>query len=101
MFLPFIRELNDLFKSDRHAVWKLLGGGFVGALVGSRAASDANPKSSATEKVVFTIIVAAVAMIVVGAFLLRDITKKRRADGLPVNQMLIWYLCNGKRSMFL
>src|SRR3954466_2401699 len=101
MFFPFAHELNHLFNSDRHAIWKILGGGFVGAAIGNRAAHDANPKSSVAEKVTFTVISAVGAMIVVAALLLRDIAKQRQTDGLPVNQILIWYLCRGKKSMSL
>jgi hypothetical protein len=101
MLIPFSRELEQLFASDRHAALKILGGGVVGAGIGARAAFGNEFKASTTAAVVVTIVVAVVAMVVVAALLLRDFLKQFQAAGQPVNAFLKYFLCKGVISLVL
>lgn len=101
MRIPFSSDLDELFTSDRHAVWKILAGGVVGAGLGAKSMFGPDFRMSRTAAVVGTIVVAVVAMVVVAALLLRDVLRQRKEAGKPVNAVLNLYLCKGALSLLL
>src|SRR5579883_544727 len=79
--VPFRREIDDLFASDRSIVLKLLGGAFVGGLVSLRAVlkdpKAGGPDSSTPVKVTIVSGAAVVGMLVVLLLSLRDVVVRR------------------------
>jgi hypothetical protein len=98
---PFFRELNGLFTSDRHAIWKILAGGAVGALVGARVAFRRDSPFSRGEGLMIVLCATVISLILVMLLLLRDVIAKRLAMRQPVNPLLKWYVGKGFASVLL
>ncbi len=103
--VPFRREIDDLFASDRSIVLKLLGGAFVGGLVSLRAVlkdpKAGGPDSSTPVKVTIVSGAAVVGMLVVLLLSLRDVVVRRVEKGQRVNPLLRAYFGRGNGCLML
>jgi hypothetical protein len=103
--VPFHREIEDLFASDKSVILKLLAGAFVGALVSLRAVmkdarGGASPFSMPV-KVTIVVGAAIVGMLVVLLLLLRDVVVRRVEQGKAVNPLLRAYFGKGNGCLMV
>ena len=79
--VPFHREIEDLFASDKSIALKLLGGAFVGGLVSLRVAlkdsAGGGPGLSTPMKVTIVVAAALIGMLVVLLLSFRDVVVRR------------------------
>jgi hypothetical protein len=101
--VPFQREIEDLFASDKSIVWKLLGGGFMGgAFAASMVLRKGNgPQMAATARVVVFVGSIVVGMLVVLLLTLRDVVARRVDAGKPVNPILKAYFGRGNGCLMV
>jgi hypothetical protein len=101
--VPFQREIEDLFSSDKSIVWKLLGGGFVGgALAAKMVLGKGNgPPMAMTARVVVFVGAIIVGMLVVLLLTLRDVVARRADAGKPVNPILKAYFGRGNGCLMV
>jgi hypothetical protein len=103
--VPFQREIEDLFASDKSVVLKLLAGAFVGVLVALRAVlKDAKGGASTFStpvKITIAGVAAIVGMLVVLLLLLRDVVVRRVDQGKPVNPLLRAYFGKGNGCLMV
>ncbi|MDR3636384.1 MAG: hypothetical protein P4L84_21455 [Isosphaeraceae bacterium] len=97
--VPFQREIEDLFASDKSAILKLLGGAFVGAILSMRVALKnpgvGGPTFSTTTKAVIIIGGAVFGALAVLLLMLRDVVIHRVEEGKRVNPILRAYFGKG------
>jgi hypothetical protein len=103
--VPFHREIDDLFASDRSIVLKLLGGAFVGGLVSLRVVLK-DPKAGGSDfstpvKVTIVAGAAVVGMLVVFLLSHRDVVVRRVEKGQRVNPLLRAYFGRGNGCLML
>lgn len=99
---PFKSELDDLFRNDRSAWWKILCGVGVGALLGAKAAAvDGNGGNApALESLTLTALLSGfVGGVAVAFCLMRDVVMERIKARRPVNPLLRAYLAAGLFSV--
>ncbi|SIO44638.1 hypothetical protein SAMN05444166_4794 [Singulisphaera sp. GP187] len=103
--VPFQRELEDLFASDKSVILKLLGGAFVGVALSLRMVlKDANggaSKFSSTAKIAILAGSAIVGAFVVIGLLLRDVVVRRVEQGKRVNPLLRAYFGKGNGCLMV
>lgn len=103
--VPFQREIEDLFASDKSVIFKLLGGAFVGVALSLRMvlrdAKRGNSSLSPTTKVVIVSGGAIVGVIVVLGLLLRDVVIRRVQQGERVNPLLRAYFGQGNGCLMV
>jgi len=103
--LPFEREIEDLFASDRSVVLKLIAGAFVGAICSGRVVfkepTESSPSLSMPAKIAFLAVSAATGAIVVLGLLLRDVVVRRVQRGQRVNPLLRAYFGQGNGCLML
>lgn len=103
--VPFQRELEDLFASDKSIVFKLLGGAFVGAVLSLKVAFKGGQGGGAsfgsTARVVILAGAAIVGALVVLLLTLRDVVAQRADAGKPVNPILKAYFGRGNGCLML
>jgi len=103
VWIPFRRELNDLFEKDDRQWLKVIGGAFVGGFVAFGAIRHGLPDhEGATPLYVSVVTVATCAIVAAGAVLvlgLKDVVKRRLENGQPVNFILRAYLTSGLVSL--
>jgi hypothetical protein len=103
--VPFQRELEDLFASDKSAILKVLAGAFVGAFfcrgVLLKNAGGGAPPFSTTVKVVILAGAAITGALVVVGLLLRDVVLRRTQQGQRVNPLLLAYFGQGNGCLML
>lgn len=97
--VPFHREIEDLFASDKSVLLKLLAGAFVGGFVSLRVAlkdsKGGAPAFSTPAKVTIVVAAASIGMVVVLLLLLRDVVVRRVERGRSVNPFLRAYFGQG------
>ena len=97
MRIPFSRELNETFQSDRSVLLKMGGSAFVASLlVAITLIRDKDPKIASLSPI--TIAIATILVAIGGALLglalsLKDTVQRRLERGAPVNFLL--RLCFG------
>ena len=101
--VPFQREIEDLFSSDKSIVWKLLGGGFVGAALAAKMVlgKGNGPQLGMTARVVVFVGSIIVGMLVVLLLTLRDVVVRRVNAGKRVNPILKAYFGRGNGCLML
>jgi hypothetical protein len=103
--VPFQREIEDLFASDKSAILKILGGAFVGGAVTARIVfknqTGGLSNLSSTMKAVFIVTGGIVAAFVVVLLMLRDVVVRRVQQGKRVNPLLRAYFGQGNGCMML
>jgi hypothetical protein len=101
--VPFQREIEDLFSSDKSIVWKLLGGGFVGGALAARMVlgKQNGPQMAATARWVVFVGSIIVGMLVVLLLTLRDVVARRVDAGKPVNPILKAYFGRGNGCLMV
>ena len=103
--VPFHRELDDLFASDKSVVLKLLGGAFVGGVLSLsvvlRASKGGGPAMSTPVKVSIVVGAVVVGTLVVLLLLLRDVVVRRVEQGKRVNPLLRAYFGRGNGCLML
>ena len=103
--VPFQREVDDLFASDKSIVWKMLAGAFVGAALSLRAWKD--PKGGAPGavstpvKVAIVVGAAIVGMLAVLMLALRDVVVRRVDQGHSVSPLLRHYFGRGNGCLMV
>lgn len=106
MKVPFSRELDEVFRSDRSVWLKILGCGFVSAflVVGVAIRSDlqVRGKPLATSTLITLGVLAAVAGCFLGLILsLRDTITRRTQEGRPVSRLARLYFVGGVECVFI
>lgn len=103
MQIPFRRELDDLFRSDRSLWWKIGGGALVGLLIGgsSLAKEEANPKISTTTALMLSGFLAVAGGLIALVLALKDVVRRRYENGQPVNPLLRFCLASRATIPFL
>lgn len=103
--VPFQREIEDLFASDKSVLLKLLGGAFVGAFLSLRIVlkgeNRGGPALSTTVKAMILVAAAVVGALVVLGLLLRDVVVRRVDQGKRVNPLLRAYFGRGNGCLML
>jgi hypothetical protein len=103
--IPFRREIEDLFASDKSVVLKLLAGAFVGVLVSLRAvlrdAKGGASPFSMPAKITILVGAAIIGMLVVLLLLLRDVVVRRVEQGKAVNPLLRAYFGKGNGCLMV
>lgn len=103
--LPFHGALEDLFASDRSVLLKILGGAFVGGVLGLRLISQEQRAGRAaysqTVKVAIIAGGAVVGAVLVLLLLLRDVVVRRVREGKPVNLFLRAYFGQGNGCLMV
>ncbi len=94
--LPFRRELEDLFVSDKSIVLKMLGGAFVSSLVAAREffkeKENAPSPLPMTTRVFFVVGAGGIGAFVVLFLSLRDVVIRRVESGKRVHPILRAYM---------
>ena len=103
--VPFQREMNDLFASDKSIVLKLLGGAFVGGVFGLwvvlREAKGGKSAFPIPVKTAIVVGAAIVGMVVVLLLSLRDVVVRRVERGKTVNPLLRAYFGRGNGCLMV
>lgn len=104
--VPFQRELEDLFRSDKTVILKLLGGAAVGVFFSLRivlkdSRGGGGPTMSTTMKGVVLTGGAIAGALAVLVLLLRDVVGRRVDQGKPVNPILKAYFGKGNGCLMI
>ena len=103
--VPFHREIEELFASDKSAVLKLIAGAFVGGFgaLGPmlKAPGRGGVELSTSGKATFIGIAAAIGAVVVLLLMLRDVVVSRVQRGHRVNPLLRAYFGQGNGRLML
>lgn len=103
--VPFQREIEDLFASDKTIVLKLIGGAFVGVFLSLRMVmKDARAGDTSFSPTVRTVVLiggAIVGALVVLGLTLRDVVLRRVEAGQRVNPLLRAYFGKGNGCLML
>ncbi|MHC5539488.1 hypothetical protein ACYOEI_14820 [Singulisphaera rosea] len=103
--VPFRREIEDLFASDKSIALKMIAGAFVGVVVTMGSLFKEPGRGGLTTatpvKVAIAIIAAAVGAIVVLGLSLRDVVVRRVDQGKRVNFLLRAYFGQGNGCLML
>jgi hypothetical protein len=101
--VPFQRELEDLFSSDKSIILKLLGGAFVGAVFSLRVLFKKGDGASLgnTARVVVFVGAAIIGALVVLLLTLRDVVARRVDAGKSVNPILKAYFGRGNGCLMV
>lgn len=103
--VPFRREIEDLFASDKSIVLKLLAGAFVGGLLSLRVVlkdlRGGGTPLPASMKVPIVVGAALVGMLVVLLLSLRDVVVRRVERGKRVNPLLRAYFGRGNGCLMV
>lgn len=103
---PFRKELEDLFRGDRSAPWKMAGAAMVTVFIvvygGRKAMSPSDLEALSIPGIVAVIALAAIAGASLAlALSLKDVVARRLAAGEPVNPILKVYFGLGLRSALI
>ena len=100
---PFREELDALFRDDRKLLWKVFGAVLVGSCISVKWWSKflGDQEVALTECLIVTAGTITVSVMAVLMLSLRDVVKRRIADGTPVSLCLRWYLAGGVWSLLL
>ena len=105
MWVPFSRQINAVFESERSLLLKLVAGAFVGFCVGASLACGwaANHLENIPVLVYFAIVAGAIVLAVGLVFVLylKDAVLRRIASGKPVHRVLRLLLASGWLSLLL
>ena len=100
MWVPFSRQINAVFESERSLLLKLVAGAFVGFCVGASLACGwaANHLKNIPVLVYFAIVAGAIVLAVGLVFVLhlKDAVRRRITSGKPVHRVLRLLLASGR-----
>jgi hypothetical protein len=103
--VPFRREIEDLFASDKSVVLKLLAGAFVGGVLSLRVVfkdpKGGSPAFSTPVKITIVVGAALFGMLAVLLLLLRDVVVRRVEQGRSVNPLLRAYFGKGNGCLMV
>ena len=105
VWVPFSRQINAVFESERSLLLKLVAGAFVGFCVGASLARGwaANHLEKTPVLVYFAIVAGAIVLAVGLVFVLhlKDAVRRRMARAQPVHRVLRLLLASGWLSLLL
>ena len=105
VWVPFSRQINAIFESERSLLLKLVAGAFVGFCVGASLARGwaANHLKKTPVLVYFAIVAGAIVLAVGLVFVLhlKDAVRRRMAIAQPVHRVLRLLLASGWLSLLL
>ncbi len=105
VWVPFSRQINAVFESERSLQLKIGAGAFVGFCVGASLARGwaANHLEKTPARVYFAIVAGAIVLAVGLVFVLhlKDAVRRRMASAQPVHRVLRLLLASGWLSLLL
>jgi hypothetical protein len=103
--VPFHREIEDLFASDKSVALKLLAGAFVGGILSLRVVlkdpKGGSPALSTSVKITIVVGAALLGVLAVLLLLLRDVVVRRVEQGQSVNPYLRAYFGRGNGCLMV